>query len=144
MRHVAGRYYVVDCVAEALGPADVNRLVLNSCVQDALVTRREGVVYAVRWEEEPGSAGKLKHAAGGDAGQKAFAVHGLSVDAAGVRSTGDKGTACEQLLASTAGVGGVWLVAGMWTGVSGRAGASFPMAGARATRSTRRRGRSMR
>ena len=113
IRRVAGRYYVVDCVAETFGPADVDRLVLNTCVQDALVARREGVVYAVRWEEEPGSAGKRESARLVAMLVEAFAVHGLSVDAAGVRSTGDKGTRANSL-ASTAGVGGVWLVAQAW------------------------------
>jgi predicted phage terminase large subunit-like protein len=44
---------------------------------------------------------------------EAFAAHGLPVDAAGVRASGDKGTRANSL-ASTAGVGGVWLVAGAW------------------------------
>ena len=71
-------------------------------------------VYAVRWEEEPGSAGKRESARLVAMLVEAFAVHGLSVDAAGVRSTGDKGTRANSL-ASTAGVGGGWLVAVSYT-----------------------------
>lgn len=106
-------YYVMDCVAEQVGPSDGDALMVNTCVRDALAARSAQRRYRVRWEQEPGSAGKKETYRLVKLLRDAFAGHGLTCDAAGVPSQGDKLTRAASL-ASTAKVGDVKLVAGPW------------------------------
>lgn len=114
VRQAGGKvFFVIDCVAEQIGPAAGDVLFVNTCVQDALDARAAGRRYSVRWETEPGSAGIKETRRLVTLLREAFAKHGMTVDAGGVRSTGDKLTRAASL-ASTAQVGDVKLVAGPW------------------------------
>lgn len=108
-----GVYYVLDCIAEQVGPAAGEDLFLNTSIQDALLASRSGQSYMVRWEEEGGGAGKRESWRLLGKLQEAFARHGLALDASGVSPSGDKLTRAKPL-ASMAQVGGVKLVAGLW------------------------------
>lgn len=112
-RKANGRYYVMHCVAQQVGPAEGDELFINTCVQDALEARRTGTRYMVRWEQEPGSSSVKESRRLVAMLRDAFARHGLPLDAAGVSSTGDKLTRVKAL-ASTAKVGDVALVDGPW------------------------------
>lgn len=113
VRLVNGRYFVVDCVAGQMGPAESEEVFLNTSVQDALEARRTGTHYAVRWEEEPGSQSKRDTARLVAALVSKFHSHGLPVDAKGVRSAVDL-VARSASMASMARVGGIDVVAGAW------------------------------
>lgn len=51
MRKVDGIYYILDCVAEQLSPANADKLIVSTAHQDSKNVR-------LRWELEGGSAGK--------------------------------------------------------------------------------------
>lgn len=101
----AGTWYVTDCIAEQLGPAEVERLFWNTLLQDVQEALSRNAHHAVRWETEPGSAGKRETArlVGKCAG----------FDAAGRRSTGDKLQRMKELSVQ-AEAGNVKLLAGPW------------------------------
>ena len=101
----AGPWYVTDCVAEQLGPADVDRLFRNTLLQDARAAKDRRVHHMVRWETEPGSAGKRETAR--------LVASCAGHDAAGVVSTGDKLTRARPL-AVQAEAGNIKLLAGDW------------------------------
>lgn len=109
----SGTFYVVDCTADQVGPADADQLFISVCLSDALAAARAGRRYRVRWEQEPGSAGKKETWRLVQALVAAFAAHGLTCDAAGIPSQGDKLTRATSM-ASTAMVGGVVLLAASW------------------------------
>lgn len=113
MRLNGGAFYVIDSVAEQVGPAAGDALMVNICIQDALEARAAQRRYRVRWEQEPGSSGKKETYRLVNLLRDAFARHGLTCDAAGVPSQGDKLTRAASL-ASTAQIGDVKLVAGLW------------------------------
>ena len=113
MRQNGSLFHVIDCVAEQVGPAAGDVLFVNTCVQDALDARAAGRRYMVRWEMEPGSAGIKETRRLVVLLREAFARHGMTVDAAGQRSTGDKLTRAASL-ASTAQTGDVKLVSAPW------------------------------
>jgi len=54
-----GHCYVLDCVARQLNPPDVDALFYSTTRQDREDAQGAGSRYMVRWEEEPGSAGKI-------------------------------------------------------------------------------------
>jgi predicted phage terminase large subunit-like protein len=105
IRRVNGEYYVLDCVADQMGPADVDRLFDETTKQDLAIVRESGSHYMVRWEIEPGSAGIRETAR--------LVVKLAGVDAAGVHSSGDK-LLRGKPLAQMAQAGHVHLVLGPW------------------------------
>lgn len=123
IRRVNGEYFVLDCVAEQAGPADVDRLFdevtrldLEAVATDHALTggadgrdedgMRKGVDYMVRWEVEPGSAGVR---------ESARLVQKLAgIDAAGVRSSGGDKLLRGRPFCQMAQLGHVHLVAGPW------------------------------
>lgn len=62
MRRVGGVYYVLDVVVCQEGPALVEQIVRNTAAQDNARSLRESARYRLRWEREPGSAGKRESA----------------------------------------------------------------------------------
>lgn len=102
---VDGSYYILDVTADQIGPAEIDRRFENLVKQDAARFQQEGRKYMVRWENEPGSAGKreswrmVKRLAG--------------IDAKGLSSTGDKLTRAKPLAAQVE-AGNVYLLAGAW------------------------------
>jgi predicted phage terminase large subunit-like protein len=113
VRSVGGVFYVLDCVAQQIGPAAGDALFVNTAVQDALAAKQAGAAYRIRWEQEPGASGIKDSRRLVGLLRAAFAKHGLPLDAQGVRPQGDK-LARAKALASTAQVGDVKLVAGRW------------------------------
>lgn len=105
MRKVGGVYYVLDCWAEQVGPADVDQAFLNLSVQDAGMAAAAGARYMARWEEEPGSASKRESL-------RLVKLLGR-IDAQGAPSQGDKYVRSKGL-ASHARVGNVKVVRGPW------------------------------
>lgn len=77
MRYVNGTYYVLDVIAEKVGPAEGNELIVRTAQEDGRWCR-------VRWELEGGSAGIR------DAAHIKSLLRGF--DANGVRPLGDKVT----------------------------------------------------
>ena len=100
-----GVYYITDVLADQMGPMDTENLFLATSEQDALDAERRGLDYAVRWEIEPGSAGKR------EARRMVSALSGM--DAKGIPSRGDKVTRAKAFLAQ-AEAGNVLLVRGPW------------------------------
>ncbi len=82
IRRVGGRYTVTFCMAEQLGPSEVERRFVNLSKQRAEAARAAGTRFRVRWEREPGSAGKRE-------GQR-FAQLLAGLDARAVVPLGDK------------------------------------------------------
>lgn len=113
VRKVGGRYAIEDCVAAQVGPAQGDALFVNTCVQDGLRCRQEGIEYRVRWEEEGGASGKKESLRLVRLLAAEFGTHGLPLDAQGVRPEGDKLTR-GKTFASHARVGDVDVVAGEW------------------------------
>jgi predicted phage terminase large subunit-like protein len=93
-----GVIYVLDCILERLSPADVQALVKQTAELD-------GRGVAVRWEIEPGSAGKTV--------SQMYARLLAGWDARGVHSTGDKLTRALPF-AAQAEVGNVRMARGAW------------------------------
>lgn len=98
-------FYIVDCIAVRVGPAEVDKLFLATSRQDAARLAQQGVRYRVRWEIEPGSAGKRESV------RLVKLLAGL--DARGVHPQGDKITRARGL-AAQAEAGNVKLLSGTW------------------------------
>jgi predicted phage terminase large subunit-like protein len=106
MRKVGGIYYVRDCTAEQVGPAEVERIFTNITKQDQVEAQQAGIPCASRWETEPGSAGKRETA------RMVQKMAGL--DATGERpGSGDKWVRARPLMIQ-AKAGNVKLVRGGW------------------------------
>ena len=105
MRKVQDTFYVMDCVDVQQGPAVVDRLFVNTSRQDAEALKATGTRYLVRWEIEPGSAGKR------ETSRLIRILAGLNAN--GVRPQGDKLTRAMPL-AVQAQAGNVKLLAGPW------------------------------
>jgi len=82
MRFVENEWCVTDVIAVQEGPAHVEKLFLKTSWEDAALAEEEGTEYLVRWEIEPGSAGKR------EAARLTRLLAGL--DAKGVRPRGEK------------------------------------------------------
>ena len=105
MRYVKGMWYVMDSIAVQEGPAEVERLFVNTSRQDALTSTRENATYRARWEVEPGSAAVRDN--------RRLVGMLAGIDAAGVRPTGAK-LQRSKALAAQAQAGNVKLVKGAW------------------------------
>jgi predicted phage terminase large subunit-like protein len=82
LRIVRGSSYILDVVAVQEGPAQVEELFYSTVKADFKRCLQEGSQYAVRWEQEPGSAGKR---------ESYHMVKGLQgFDAMGIPSSGAK------------------------------------------------------
>lgn len=57
-RYCDGKFYILDVITARGGPAEIEELFLQVTYADAQENERTGIPYMVRWEEEPGSAGK--------------------------------------------------------------------------------------
>lgn len=102
---VHGTLYILDAQQMRVGPAEVNRVMLNTTIQHAQHAQSEAGTYRVRWEREPGASGKRDNLT---------LVRLMSgYDARGVRPQGDKITRLKPLAAQTL-AGNVKLVAGPW------------------------------
>lgn len=104
MRKANGMYYILDATADQIAGAEVERMFLNISRQEAMAALPE-TPYRVRWEVEPGSAGK----------REAQRLAGLlaGIDARGISASGDKLTRAKGL-AAQAYAGNVMLVRGPW------------------------------
>jgi len=105
MREVKGTWYVMDVFAEQMGPADVERAFVNLSRQGAQSAAAGGARFLVRWEVEPGSAGRR------EAVRLTRLLAGL--DARGVPSQGDK-LARAKALAAQSEAGNVKLLGAAW------------------------------
>ncbi len=105
IRRVDGVYYVLDCIAVQAGPAEVDRLIKNTGLQDAAAARSTGTRYRLRWEREGGASGKRDNL------RLTQMLAGL--DARGVPPEGDKLVRAKALSAQ-AEAGNVKLVIGGW------------------------------
>jgi predicted phage terminase large subunit-like protein len=105
IRRVDGEYYVMDCTAAQIGPAEVDRVFKNTASQDAARCKAEGSEYRLRWEEEPGSAGKRE--------SHRLVKMVAGINARGVPPRGDKLLRAKPF-ASQAEAGNVHLVQGAW------------------------------
>ena len=105
IRAVDGAWYVTDAIAEQIGPAEVERLFMTTSQRDAAQAIGNKARYMVRWEVEPGSAGKR------EAQRLTRLLAGL--DASGVPSRGDK-LARARPLAAQAEAGNVKLLRAPW------------------------------
>lgn len=98
LRSLNDIYYVLDVIQLQISAANVNQFSLTTANQDSVGCK-------IRWEIEPGSAGKINSATL-DKMLKGF-------DAVGVRSTGDKLTRAKPF-ATAAAAGKVKLVRAAW------------------------------
>jgi len=105
MRKVGGRWYVLDCVAVQVGPAEVERMFVNLTRQWAQRAAQEGSAFLCRWEQEPGSASKR------EAGRMAGLLAGI--DARAVPSQSDKISRAKAMSAQ-AEAGNISLVDAPW------------------------------
>ena len=107
IRKVGTTYYVLDCIAEQVGPAEVDPLVHRTAQRDLARLQRAGSTtrYKVRWEIEPASAGKREN--------RRYITMMDGFDAKGVKPAGDKITRASAL-AVQAEVGNVVLVQADW------------------------------
>ncbi len=105
LRKVGGRWYVLDCQAFRAGPAEVERAFVNLSRQMAERAKKEGSMFMVRWEQEPGSASKR------EAARLVQLLSGL--DARAVVSQGDK-IARARAMSAQAEAGNISLVEGTW------------------------------
>lgn len=105
VRKVNGLWYVLDCQAFRVGPAEVERTFVNVTRQMAERAKAEGSTFLVRWEQEPGSASKR------EASRMAALLSGL--DARAVPSQSDKITRARAMSAQ-AEAGNIVLIAGDW------------------------------
>jgi predicted phage terminase large subunit-like protein len=105
MRKAGGRWYVLDCIAAQVGPAEVERMFVNLTRQWAERARADGSTFLARWEQEPGSASK----------REASRMAGLlaGIDAHAVPSQGDKISRAKAMSAQ-AEAGNISLVAAPW------------------------------
>lgn len=98
LRAPDGTYYVLDVIAVRISAANVNQLIVNTAHQD-------GAGCKVRWEIEPGSAGKIN--------TSTLSKLLSGYDAAGVRSQGEKMTRAKGF-ATSASDGKVKLIRAAW------------------------------
>ena len=107
MRRQGNTYTIVHAAQRRLAPPDVEAWLLEMARadQDAIRQERSNRRYAVRWEIEPGSAGKR------DSYRLVSLLAGF--DAAGVRPSGDKLTRAKPL-AAQARVGNVKILKAEW------------------------------
>jgi predicted phage terminase large subunit-like protein len=94
-----GVFYVIDVIAEQLGPAAIDKLLYHTATQD-------GRHVPVRWEEEGGASGKRD--------SYALATMLAGWDATGIRPQGDKLTR-SRALAAQAKIGNVKVLRRSWT-----------------------------
>lgn len=99
-------FYIEDVTAAQVGPPEVERRFVATSRRDAERFAKQGARYMVRFEIEPGSAGKR------EAQRLVRLLAGL--DAAGVPSRGDKITRCKPFLAQ-AEAGNVSIMRASWT-----------------------------
>ena len=104
-RKIGGIYYIMHSTDVQEGPAKVDRMFHNVALQDAQRLDDSETRYMVRWEVEPGSAGKRENA------RLIRTLAGL--DAKGVRPQGEKVTRALPF-AIQAQAGNVKLLAGPW------------------------------
>lgn len=100
---VKGVYYFLDSLA--VRKESIDRLFKNVSLQDAQQAKDAGARYMVRWEIEPGSAGKRE--------VRRLAKLVPQLDAKGVRPSGDKVVRAKPLAAQSE-VGNVFLLRGPW------------------------------
>ena len=105
MLSVNGSYYILDITNDQIGPAEVERTFENLARQDAARFKAEARRYVLRWEQEPGSAGKRE--------SWRLVRKMAGIESRGVPSTGDKLTRAKPL-AAQAEVGNVYLQRGAW------------------------------
>lgn len=105
MRQVSGNYYILDCTSEQLGPAAVDRMFVNTAQQDLVRCKQEASEYHLRWEIEPGSAGKRE--------ARRMTSMTAGIDSRGESAQGDKLLRAKPL-AAQAEAGNVYLVEGAW------------------------------
>lgn len=107
MRKQGNIYTIVHAAQRRLSPPDVDNWVIEQAKADkqAAFDERRATRYAVRWETEPGSAGKR------DTYRLTSLLAGF--DAGGVRPTGDKLTRAKPL-AAQARVGNVKILRAPW------------------------------
>jgi len=103
IRKVGGNWYVTD--SQQVQQVDTDGLFTNTAQQDRARCKASGTHYMVRWEEEPGSAGKKE--------TRRLARLLAGFDVGGVRPEGDKLTR-SRALASQSQAGNVKLLAGAW------------------------------
>lgn len=84
MRIVEGVYYIEDVINVRLGPADVDKLVEDTAVEDLEWAKEAQCHYTTRWEMEPGSASKR------EAYRKRAELARRGVDGDAVRPQGEK------------------------------------------------------
>jgi predicted phage terminase large subunit-like protein len=117
MRYVRGRFYILDFEMVRVGPAELDSLMMNVTIQRAALAKKAGANYRVRWEREPGSAGKRDN------------IHIVQLlsgyDGRGVRPQGDKVVRAKPLAAASF-AGNVELVEGEWNEAFLRHYHSFP------------------
>lgn len=109
MALIDGTYYVIDAVAEQVGPSDAEALFFNTVSQDVHMAQRMKVQYKVRWEVEGGSAGKREAVRLVKELTKRFP----RIDARGVPVSGDKIQRAKPL-AAQAKAGNVKIVNAAW------------------------------
>lgn len=105
MHLVDGVYYVTDCIARQMGPAEADVIFKNTSQQDRLEATKIGARYLCRWEIEPGAAAIKEN--------RRLVQMLAGIDAGGVRPQGDK-IQRAKALASQAQVGNVKLLRGAW------------------------------
>jgi predicted phage terminase large subunit-like protein len=98
MGMVDNRFYILDAIAEQLGPAQIDDLIMATA-------REDGIGVPIRWEEEGGASGKR------DSYHIASKLIGW--DAMGVRPQGDKVTR-SKALAAQAYAGNVKMLDAPW------------------------------
>ncbi len=108
LRKTGDTYTVVDVVAGQWGPAEVERVLMRTTRRDLERVKRAGgkLRYKVRWEIEPGSAGKREN--------RRLIKLLDGVDAKGVRPQGDKLTRAKPLAVQSE-AGFVRMVRAEWT-----------------------------
>jgi predicted phage terminase large subunit-like protein len=57
IRRVNGVYYVLDCIAKQIGPAEIDDLIKKTAERDAAEAAGRRATHKVAWETPPGSAG---------------------------------------------------------------------------------------
>lgn len=105
MLMVGDDLFIIDCYAQQVGAGDVEAEFIRITKNDMKLSRQRGTQYKVRWEVEPGSAGKRESA------RLVKMLQGY--DAGGVRPLGDKMLRLKPF-AAQARVRAVKLVRGPW------------------------------
>lgn len=105
MRKVQGVFYVTHVVAQQVGPAEVEALMRMVAQSDLIAAAQDDARHMLRWEQEPGGAGKRE--------SNRMALSFPDMDADGVRSLRDKFTRAMPF-AAQARAGGVKILQGEW------------------------------